>query len=366
MIGKKLILSMVLCIGALLMAACDGQGQGQPSSTPIPTPLAPTAPSTLTPQTTTVPTTTAQATSVASSTAKPTAPVGWNAKVTYQVTGGIAGVKRTLMIGPSGQARLVEGSKNPGPVRLTVERLARIKSKLDVSDFFNLKDRYGEGNVADDFILTLSLTQGDRTKTVVVEQIGGKRVAPQALVDFIAELDALQQELQVNRAPSGTPPASASPTSATPATPGSFMLTYQINGGYPPFYKKMQIGAMGEVTYSYNVNPMKTPEPRPKLPAQLSQERVAQMQAKLNAVRFFEMKEHYGKGDVHDDVYTTVTVTQGGRTKYVTVERYGGKGVTPQPVLDLMTALDAVENEVWAQVAHRPLYHLKGKAMAQH
>ena len=126
---------------------------------------------------------------------------------------------------------------NSGPVRLTTDRLAKIKAKLDATDFFNLKDHYGNGNVADDFILTLSVTEGDRTKTVVVEEEGGKGVTPQPLLDFIAELEALRGEIEVNTPPTSTPVATA--TAAVPVVTrhcvgklGSVRLTYERTGGY--------------------------------------------------------------------------------------------------------------------------------------
>lgn len=209
MAGKKVLLGMILCVTALLLVACDGLGR------PDPTPTATVAVTVVTPTTLATPvmvaTPVTPVTPIASGTSgtsgtptvstRPTAPAGWTAKVTYEKSGGIAGIKQTLLVGPAGQARLIEGSKNSGPVKLTAEKLSLLKQKLDATDFFNLKDHYGTGTVADDFILTLSVMEEGRTKTVTVEQIGGKDVTPQALLDFIAELDKLQGEIEARPTP---------------------------------------------------------------------------------------------------------------------------------------------------------------------
>jgi hypothetical protein len=216
MIKNKIILGTIASLGAFILVSCGGVAVPDPTPTATATiavaPATPTIPATAT--TLTVPATPAASAIPGSPTvtARPTAPAGWTAKVTYEKSGGIAGIKQTLLVGPAGQARVREGSKDSGPVRLTAERLALLKAKLDATGFFALKEHYGTGTVSDDFMLTLSLTDEGQTKTLVVEQIGGQGVTPQALLDFIGELETLRGEIEMRPTPTSTLLISGSPT----------------------------------------------------------------------------------------------------------------------------------------------------------
>jgi hypothetical protein len=206
MIKNKAILGIVICIGGFIMASCGGAVTPDPTSTPTATEVPPTSIIPATATMLTEPTMPVASVTTGSPTvaARPTAPAGWTAKVSYEKSGGIAGIKQTLLVGPAGQARVREGSTDSGPVRLTAERLALLKTKLDATGFFKLKEHYGTGTVSDDFMLTISVTDEGRTKTVSVEQVGGEGVTPQMLLDFIAELDKLQGEIQARPTPTGT------------------------------------------------------------------------------------------------------------------------------------------------------------------
>jgi hypothetical protein len=232
---KKGLLGAILGLAILGLAACD-QGSQLPTT---PTTLISATPTTLvTPPTVTVAATVA-ATSVVTTTARPTAPAGWDAKITYEVTGGIAGIKRTLLVGPAGQARLIEGSNNSGPIRLTAERLTQLKSKLDAAGFFNLQDHYGTGTVSDDFILTLSLTQDTLTKTVTVEQIGGQGVTPQPLLDLISDLEALRTEIEAGNSPTATPGVNS----------WNSRLSFGKSGGIAGVLQTLDIDEQGKATF---------------------------------------------------------------------------------------------------------------------
>ena len=134
-------------------------------------------------------------------------------------------------------------------MRLTPDRLAKIEAKLDATDFANLKEHYGNGKRGHDFTLTLTLTQGDLTKTVVVEEEGGKGVTPQTLLDLLGELEALRGEIEVNSVPTATPVATA--TSAAPAgtatVAGSWdgTLTYERTGGFASMPRMLKVGPNG-------------------------------------------------------------------------------------------------------------------------
>ena len=50
--------------------------------------------------------------------------------------------------------------------------------QVDAADFFNLKDTYDKGGVADDIYYTVTVKEPRRSKTVKVAQVGGKALAP--------------------------------------------------------------------------------------------------------------------------------------------------------------------------------------------
>jgi hypothetical protein len=202
MIKNKIILGIIASLGTFILVSCGGAAVPGPTPTAKATiAVAPATPTT--PATATTLTVSAMPGSPTVA-ARPTAPAGWTAKVTYEKSGGIAGIKQTLLVGPAGQARVREGSKDSGPMRLTTERLATLKSKLDATGFFGLQEHYGNSTVSDDFLLTISVTDEGQTKTVAVEQVGGQGLTPQALLDFIAELDKLQGEIAARPKPVGT------------------------------------------------------------------------------------------------------------------------------------------------------------------
>jgi hypothetical protein len=268
---------------------------------------------------------TVAATSVVTTTARPTAPAGWDAKITYEVTGGIAGIKRTLLVGPAGQARLIEGSSNSGPVRLTAERLAQLKSKLDAAGFFNLQDHYGTGTVSDDFILTLSLTQDILTKTVTVEQIGGQGVTPQPLLDLISDLETLRTEIEVRNSPTATPGANS----------WNSNLTFRKSGGIAGVLQMLDIDEQGKATFTDRGI---TKE------ASLAVETLAQITSKLDAAQFFTLQDSYGT-PVPDGFVYVIMLTQGGKTKSVALAQGNDSGI-PAEVHDLFGTLEGVANDV--------------------
>ena len=326
MLNRKLFFGAVSGLILLILAACDGAAQ--PTATPVVIAATPT---------------------VISTPPRPTAPAGWDARITYEVTGGIEGVKRTLMVGPAGQARLVEGSKNSGPVRLTAERLVQLKSKLDAARFFDLKEQYGTGTVSDDFILTLSLTQDGQTKTVVVEEIGGQGATPQALLDLISNLEALRGEIEAGSMPTATPQASASPT--TPTTPTTATsptsspagwnarLSYSKSGGIMGLTQRLEIDTQGNAIFSERDVVLSE--------GSISPQNLAQITSRLDAARFFSLQESYGIA-VPDGFVYAIMVTQGGRMKTVTMAHREGN--IPAEVRGLFEEVERVAEDMRARV----------------
>ena len=116
--GKKILSVMIMCVAAALLAACDSAAS--PGATPVATlPAEPSTPTAIAteivaetptaPVAATTPTTLTTPTK-STTTGRPTAPVaGWDSKVGYEKSGGIAGIKKTLLVGPAGQARFIDG-----------------------------------------------------------------------------------------------------------------------------------------------------------------------------------------------------------------------------------------------------------------
>ncbi|HKP53663.1 MAG TPA: hypothetical protein VJ183_13550 [Chloroflexia bacterium] len=327
MLVKKGFLGAILGLMVLILVACDQAGPTPATPTVVipATPATPTIPITTPTAPVTIPTTTVAATSAVTTTSRPTAPAGWDAKITYEVTGGIDGTKRTLLVGPAGQARLIEGSGNSGPVRLTAERLAQIKSKLDAVGFFNLQERYGTGTVSDDFYITLSLTQDTRTKTVTVEQIGGQGVTPQALLDLISDLEVLRTEIEARNTPTATPDANS----------WNSKLSYGKSGGIAGVVQTLDIDEQGKATFT-DRGTVREASP--------AAETLAQITSKLDAVHFFTLQDSYGT-PIPDGFVFVITLTQGGRTKSVTLAQVIDD-VVPPGVQELFGYLESVAEDV--------------------
>jgi hypothetical protein len=138
--------------------------------------------------------------------AESTPPPSTDTRIFYQYTGGIAGFRKELVIGPNGKARLADKDVQVGRIELGKERYAQLIKQFEDARFFNLLDRYEKSDmvVDDDIYLTISFSQGDRTKSVTVAQLSGQEITPQPLKDLIAELDKIVSEVEAS-APTPTP-----------------------------------------------------------------------------------------------------------------------------------------------------------------
>jgi hypothetical protein len=163
------MLGLTAMVLALTLAACDSGPEG----TPVPT----TPPAVPTP--------------VASPTPAPQ--VGTS--IHMEKTGGIAGVHEVLDITTQGGAKYTSGDVSKKQL-LPAATFDGILQQIDKADFFNLKDNYDSGTVADDFYYTLTIRKDDVSKTVKMAQVGGKDLAPQALQDLISKLTEIQGSLQ--------------------------------------------------------------------------------------------------------------------------------------------------------------------------
>ena len=130
-------------------------------------------------------------------TAEPTALPDSNTVFTFLVSGGIAGMRIQLDIAPGGEATVsIPGSERPTITqKLPPDVYGALLDALRESNFFDLEEKYDNGNVADDIYYTITVRQGDRTKTVTVAQVGGKDLTPASLQTLIDRLTNIEQSI---------------------------------------------------------------------------------------------------------------------------------------------------------------------------
>jgi hypothetical protein len=80
----------------------------------------------------------------------------------------------------------------------------------------------------------------------------------------------------------------------------------------------------------------------------LTPDQLAQLVAQFDAANFAQLQERYDNGNVADDIYQAITFSRDGQTRTVTVAQAGGAGITPQPLLDLIGALNEISDTVRA------------------
>jgi len=152
----------------LALAACNSEPTATPTPISQPTPTNPAA-----------------------GTPRPQTP----ATITFDTSGGIAGIHKTLEITPQAEATYTSGVTIKKQ-NLDATTYSALLQQVDAADFFSLKDNYDKGGVADDIYYSVTVKEPRRSKTVKVAQVGGKALAPQGLRDLIAQLNTIQAPLE--------------------------------------------------------------------------------------------------------------------------------------------------------------------------
>ncbi|HYO49086.1 MAG TPA: hypothetical protein VEW94_04475 [Chloroflexia bacterium] len=124
-------------------------------------------------------------------------------KIVYLYTGGIAGARKELVIGPTGEATLTDRGTLLGTFHMGIDAVTELVRKFEAARFFDLQDKYEKADtvVADDIYTTITYTQGGRTKTVTAAQVGGEGITPQSFLDLAAHLNGLVSSFEVKGAP---------------------------------------------------------------------------------------------------------------------------------------------------------------------
>jgi DNA-binding beta-propeller fold protein YncE len=120
-------------------------------------------------------------------------PASSELSITFQVTGGLAGLNDVLTISPPGQAHLQRRVGTPIDVELGPNRFQELAALFPESDFFNMLPRHIALRPIPD-ALTFSVTARDahREHTVVMSTSGSP---PVALVDIVRRLERVRQEM---------------------------------------------------------------------------------------------------------------------------------------------------------------------------
>lgn len=120
-------------------------------------------------------------------------------RITFQVTGGLAGLNDVLTIDPPGRAHLQRRGATASTLELEPNRFHEIVALFHESDFFNMRPRHTALRPIPD-ALTFSVTVRDeqREHTVIMSTSGSP---PLPLVDIVRRLERLRQEMISTPAP---------------------------------------------------------------------------------------------------------------------------------------------------------------------
>ncbi len=272
---------------------------------------------------------TAPATVVPATSTPALATPGGGSLITYEKSGGIAGVREVLEIDSDGAARLAQNRNAPITARLSADRLAQLRAQFAATPFFNFAPEYDSHNVADDFYYTLTYTADGQTKSVRVAETGGQGLTPQSLLDLIGTLQATAVEVG-----GGSPPAAT----FTPGAAGNAEITYERSGGIAGIRETLHISPSGEVSATRNGQLLAT--------RTLNAVQLEKLKQQFLTVPFFGLKDVYDNGTVADDRYMTVTYTTGGQSKTVKVAEIGGQGLTPPALIELIGTLQQIARAV--------------------
>ena len=151
--------------------------------------------------------------------------------------------------------------------------------------------------------------------------------------------------------PPTTAPATATPPAAAPTpTPES----RDLNGPVLIYEKSGGIAGVHEVLEIYSNDTARwTPSRAPAVTVQLPLDTVEHLRTLVNEARFPDLAPEYDNHNVADDFYYTITYSENGQTRQVKVADAGGKGLTPQPLLDLIAELQRLAAEA-AQMTPAP------------
>ncbi len=229
------------------------------------------------------------------------------AEITYDLSGGLAGIREVLHISPTGDASATRNGQLRGTRILSPAQLATLAAQFQAAQFFTLQDVYDNGMVSDDRYMTITVTSGGQSKTVRVAEIGGQGLTPPGLLTLIATLQQIAGDVAAGPAPGGTP-------SATPgAGDDSPLIVYRMKGGIAGVDTSMTISRSGGARFTSRGADTGT--------AQLAADELQGLIDLFNQNNFFDLQDRYAPPFAPSDSETlTVTFNNRGRSKTVSVD----------------------------------------------
>lgn len=111
--------------------------------------------------------------------------------VVFSTSGGIAGMQKVLTISDAGETITTDRGKQVKTGKLDSKQLSDLKAQLDAASRISLKDRYDNGNVADDIYQKVAFTWNGTMRCVLVAQMGNGGDVPDELQTLITMLTLL-------------------------------------------------------------------------------------------------------------------------------------------------------------------------------
>jgi hypothetical protein len=142
------------------------------------------------------------------------------------------------------------------------------------------------------------------------------------------------------RAKTPTPIPTGMPTSVptTTTAPDAPTISFETTGTIAGIRELLSIDPNGNTEFSTRQTQVTHDT--------ITHQQYADLEAQIRKADFFNLKDNYDMGNVSDDRYYKITVQEGGKAKTVTVAETGGEGLTPQPLLDLITMLVNIQKDV--------------------
>lgn len=130
-----------------------------------------------------------------SPTATPITPANTPTTFILETSGTIAGIRQLLTISEGKSVVFKDNDSSEKTSTVSEQQYADMVAQVARADFFNLNGSYDSSTVADDRYYALTVTQGSKSKTINIAEIGGKDLTPAALSDLITMLVNVQKGL---------------------------------------------------------------------------------------------------------------------------------------------------------------------------
>lgn len=135
-----------------------------------------------------------------------------------------------------------------------------------------------------------------------------------------------------------TPTPWLPPLPSTPVVDDGPVVVYEVWGGR--VQPRLHLLMTGDGTIDFSLGGVTDEDP----------DGIAELYHTISlarAARFFELDSEYGTPGVEGDIQDSITIRQHGRSKTVLVHELGGKGVTPQGLMDIVASLRRVAVGHW-------------------